>query len=505
MVVMKQDAGEVVAVRLQSLVEDVPGSRQIGDPGAEVTGIAYDSRRVKPGDLFVAIRGRVHDGHDFIGPARQAGASAVMVEDEVRAGAGPGIVVPDSRHALGIVSSRFFGYPSQSLKVMGVTGTNGKTTTTYLLRSILRAAGRQVGLIGTVAHFLGDQSVPAERTTPESYDLQALFAQMKERGLTHVVMEVSSIALELWRLAGTDMDVGVFTNLTQDHLDFHVSLEAYRDAKARLFASIEPRAGRFAVVNADDPASRHMAEHSRVHVWTYSYEDPMSDVCAERVELLPGGSRFLLTGPSGRAPVRLHLAGRFNVENALAAATAALGEGVDVETIARGLGAVQGVPGRLQSVNEGQPFGVIVDYAHTPDGLERVLEATREFTRGRVLLVFGCGGDRDRQKRPLMGRVAARLADRIFLTSDNPRSEDPQTILDEVAAGIRAEGVRPQLVEIDRRVAIRSALQEARAGDTVLIAGKGHETYQILGDRVIPFSDAEVAADILREGGSSAC
>ncbi|GAB6875894.1 UDP-N-acetylmuramoyl-L-alanyl-D-glutamate--2,6-diaminopimelate ligase [Thermaerobacter litoralis] len=496
-------------VKLKDLIAVLPDKTVTGPADRVVAGITYDSRRVEPGFLFVAIRGLRYDGHSFIDEAVARGAAAVVGERALALEGVPYVQVPSSRLALGLLAAAFYGHPSSRLVLVGVTGTNGKTTTTHLIRWVLEAGGHPTGLIGTVHNIIGGRSLPVERTTPEAADLQRLLAAMRDEGMTHVVMEVSSHALSLQRVAGCAFDIGVFTNLTQDHLDFHASMEDYAAAKARLFARLGrnevpgttkpgPKA---AVINADDPWGRFMADRSSAPVITYGLRE-RADITAREVEVGPGGIRFVLVSGQGEVPVRLRLTGRFNVYNALAAAGAGLALGLDPGTVARGLESLPAVPGRLERIDRGQPFAVIVDYAHTPDGLENVLKGVRELAgQGRVICVFGCGGDRDRGKRPQMGAISARLADYTVLTSDNPRSEDPEAILDDIEAGVRqVPGAAYERVT-ERAAAIRRALELARPGDVVLIAGKGHEDYQIFADRTIHFDDREVAAEALAAMG----
>ena len=494
-------------IQLADLLDVLPEKTVTGPDRVPVAGITYDSRRVQPGFLFVAIRGLRYDGHSFIPEAVARGAACVVGE---RAAAVEGVTyvqVPSSRVALGLLAAAFYGHPSRDLVLVGVTGTNGKTTTTHLIRTVLEQAGHPTGLIGTVHNIIGGRALPVERTTPEASDLQKLLAAMRDAGMTHAVMEVSSHALTLHRVAGCAFDVGVFTNLTQDHLDFHASMEDYAEAKARLFARlgrseipVSKPGPKAAVINADDPWGERMARRSTAPVVTYGIREP-ADVRARDVAVGPDGVRFVLVTRDGEVPVALQLTGRFNVYNALAAAGTGLALGLDPATVARGLAALPAVPGRLERIDRGQPFAVLVDYAHTPDGLENVLSTVREFARGRVICVFGCGGDRDRGKRPQMGAISARLADYTVLTSDNPRSEDPERILDDIEAGVRhVPGAAYERVT-ERAAAIRRALELARPGDAVVIAGKGHEDYQIFADRTIHFDDREVAAEALAAMG----
>ena len=456
-------------------------------PEVEVSALAYSSGDVTPGALFFCVRGFASDGHDFAAEAVGRGAAALVCERPLGLGV-PEVVVDDARAAMGPAAARFHGEPTARLRVVGITGTNGKTTTAFLLREVLEAAGIATGLLGTVKRVVGGVEEPVERTTPEAIDLQSTFARMLEEGDEACAMEVSSHALELGRAVGIRFACKVFTNLTQDHLDFHTTMEAYYLAKRRLFDG--PGA---AVVNVDDPYGRRLARELGEGVVTYGIEG--GDLCARDVRFDVGGASFTAVTPDGELEVATRLPGLFNVQNALAAMAAACTLGVDAETAVRALAGAGRVPGRFEPVEEGQPFGVLVDYAHTPDSLENVLRAARELTEGRLHVVLGAGGDRDRGKRPLMGQVAARLADRAIVTSDNPRSEDPEAIVDEVMAGAGTAATR----EVDRRRAIALAIGEARAGDVVVIAGKGHEQGQEFEHgRKEPFDDATVAREALR-------
>ena len=468
----------------------------------EPAGLAYDSRRVEPGFVFFAIKGFQDDGHFYVGDAVQRGAIGVVVERPVVA---PGVAVvrvPSTRRALALAAARFYGYPAHRLFTVGITGTNGKTTTTHLIEAVYRAQGRKTGLIGTLYNKIGGIVLPGERTTPESLDLQALLRRMVDEGVEVAVMEVSSHALALERVTGVEFDVAVFTNLTQDHLDFHQNLEDYFAAKARLFTALNepgvksrPKA---AVLNADDPYGPRLASLSGGKVITYGVEKA-ADVQAREVLLTANGTGFTVESPWGQAAVHLELVGRFNVYNALAAFTVGGWEGFPPQEVAQALGSAAAVPGRFERVDAGQDFTVVVDYAHTPDGLANVLQTARALSRGRVIAVFGCGGNRDPLKRPVMGEVAGRLADFTVITSDNPRSEDPLTIIAAIEAGIRSAGQGRYLTEPDRQEAIKKAFRYARPGDVVVLAGKGHEDYQIIGDKKLPFDDRKVAAAVLRE------
>ena len=472
---------------------------RIASPGdAEIAGIAYDSREARPGWLFVAMRGGTFDGHDFIDAALDAGAAAIVAEREVGGIPVPCVVVPNGRIAMGEIAAPFFGYPSRKLKLIGVTGTSGKTTVTHLIQSIFNASGRPAGLIGTLGARIGEELIETKHTTPESVDLQRTLADMVERGVEVVAMEASSHGLYQGRTLGCEFDCGVFTNIARDHLDFHGTFEAYLDAKLILFRDYPAMsAKRFvAAINADDASAGKVKAATTGEVITFAVESD-ADLTACNIEVTARSVRFDMAYHGATVPIRLEIGGFFNVYNALAAAAAAIGLGLDVDTIARGLAAARSVPGRFESVDCGQDFGVIVDYAHTPDELENVLRTARSLTKNRLIAVFGCGGDRDRGKRPIMGRIGAELADVVVITSDNPRKEDPDSIIAMVLEGI-PESEKPRVtVRPDRREGIETAISLARAGDVVVIAGKGHEDYQIFADRTIHFDDRETAREVL--------
>lgn len=481
-------------------IGDLAGLGQLvqGEATTRIDRIVYDSRQAGPGALFVALPGTRVDGHLFVHEALALGASAVCVERPVPLSPEvPLLLVESTRRALGQIAAQFYGHPSKSLRVIGVTGTNGKTTTTHLIRSILMAAGHKVGLIGTVHNVVGERELAATLTTPQASDVQALLRAMVDAGCTYAVMEVSSEGLDMGRVADVEFDVAVFTNLTQDHLNYHKTFEAYRDAKGMLFDQVDQpgtKGHKLIILNQDDPATAYYATGRTVPVWTYSIGGA-TPVMADLVRLRSNGTQFQLHLPDGAYPLSLLLAGHFNVSNAMAAAAVGLAEGVEPAVILQALSETPGVPGRMEAVAAGQPFGLFVDYAHSPDGLQNVLKACHSFTQGRVICVFGCGGDRDRTKRPKMGRIAAELADYSILTSDNPRTEDPTAILREIEEGFRqVESARPFYeVEPDRARAIARAVELAGEYDVVLIAGKGHETYQIFPDRTIEFDDRLVA------------
>jgi len=471
------------------LLRDLMGAG--GD--VEISSLAYDNRRVAPGTLFFCVPGFTRDGHEFAPDAVARGAAALVVERPLGLGV-PELVVPSVRAAMGPAAARFHGDPTASLDVVGITGTNGKTTTAFLVRALLEAAGRQTGLLGTVTSFVGGAERAVERTTAEAIDLQRDFRAMLDGGDVACAMEVSSHALRLGRAAGTRFAVALFTNLTQDHLDFHSTMEDYFQAKRRLFEGDGLRA---AVVNVDDPYGRRLAEELPQAI-TFAI-DRDATYRATDVESGFAGSSFTAHTPEGPVALSTPLPGRFNVLNVLGAVAAVRALGVPLEQIAAALPHAGRVPGRFEPVDEGQPFAVLVDYAHTPDSLENVLSAARPLTRGTLWCVFGCGGDRDRGKRPLMGEISARLADRTLVTSDNPRSERPEEIVEQIVAGIPAELRARVAVEVDRHAAIEAAIAEAQAGDVVVIAGKGHEQGQeFAGGEKVPFDDVTVAREALR-------
>ncbi len=502
-------------MKLSDLCARLSDCRRAG-ADLDVLSLAYDSRAVTPGALFVALRGAKTDGHDFIPLALKHGATALMV-DALHAnwrgqGTLPTLSVPDTRAALPALAAAFYGEPSRALDVIGVTGTNGKTTTTYMMESILRAAGTRVGLIGTLGARIDGDPVPLERTTPESVDLQRLFARMQSVGVAACVMEVSSQGIEQRRTEGVAFRTGVFTNLTQDHLDTHGTMDAYFAEKLKLFTEYPdafpdvPFAG---VVNADDPYGQRVIdalETANRPVLRYGLHASDAVLRADIAEARPDGTRFAVTyrPPDGDAvtfPVALRLGGLFQVSNALAAIGVALQRSLAPDAIASGLEALTGVPGRFELVpSEGRGFTVVVDYAHSPDGLENVLRSARALNPTRLVCVFGCGGDRDPVKRPIMGRIASEMADVVVVTSDNPRTEDPDAILAQIVAGIGGAARPPLTVQVDRREAIRIALCElARPGDLIVIAGKGHETGQQFAHHTMPFDDRQVAREVLAQ------
>lgn len=471
-----------------------------GDP--VISGLCFDSRKAVQGDLFVAIKGHHQDGHDHIPQVLHAGAAAVLGERPVDV-ALPMAVVPAVETVISPIAARFYGHPSRALSVVGVTGTNGKTTITHMLEHIFRRAGGSPGVLGTIAYRWAGREEAAPNTTPMAGDVQRLLAAMKSDKVTHVAMEVSSHALALHRVEDVAFAVAVFTNLTRDHLDFHKDMDRYFSAKARLFELLERSPSpRGAVINADDPwAEKFMAKLTGKPL-TYGL-DKTSDVTARDLVMTAQGSAFTLMSPKGQTSLRTPLVGRHNVYNALASAAAALLLDVPLKTIQSALADMPGVAGRLERVAlaEGETsFEVFVDYAHTDDALKNVLQALRPLAKGRLIVLFGCGGDRDRSKRPLMGEAAVTLADHVFITSDNPRSEDPEKITVDIEMGAqRAQGGGTYEVVVDREEAINRAIRMASTGDVVLLAGKGHETYQIFKDRTIHFDDREMARKVLKD------
>jgi UDP-N-acetylmuramoyl-L-alanyl-D-glutamate--2,6-diaminopimelate ligase len=469
-----------------------------------VTAVTDDSRSVASGSLFVAVKGERVDGHIYIAHAVQAGAAAIVGQESGEHSSFPFVKVADSRKALGLLGSRFHGDPSAELYMIGVTGTNGKTTTTYLCKALLEGIGRKVGLIGTVAYQIGSETIPAAHTTPGALELQGLLAKMRLARIDSVVMEVSSHALAMDRTAGCEYDAAVFTNLTQDHLDYHRTMEDYFQAKLRLFTGLGEgrKTGQRAIVNMDDPRGAHIRAACRVPVWGFAL-NARADLKAENVHLSMNGSTFTAATPAGTFTIETRLVGEHNVYNLLGAIGVALHAGASCDQVREAVSRVINVPGRFERVSAGQEFTVVVDYAHTEDALDRLLTAAQTLRTHRIITVFGCGGDRDRGKRPKMGQAAVKYSDVVVLTSDNPRTEDPLAILREVEVGVKeALRTRSQVeyhMIADRREAIRIAVRLARPGDIVLIAGKGHEDYQIVGTKKMHFDDREVAREAIQQ------
>ena len=495
-----------MAKTLQGLVDLLPNAKVQGKTNFNIEALAHDSRLVVPGTLFVCLSGFHNDGHKHIMQAYTQGAVAVIVEKDVE-NIPQGltvITVAATRDAIKMIAPYFFDYPSRKLRLIGVTGTNGKTTTTYLLRSILQEAGFKVGIIGTIQNSIGQRVVPTKNTTPDVIDLQSLLAEMVASGMDYVVMEVSSHALALERVTGCEFDIGIFTNMTRDHLDFHVTFENYLAAKTKLFQSLDAvgnyKNGKVAIINTDDGAADFIISNTACRIITYGINTD-ADLKAEHAEIQATGTTFDIVGSLDHITLQLKITGLFNVYNVLSAVGAALAEGINGQIIKTALEKFQSVPGRFELVNIGQPFSVIVDYAHTPDGLENILKTAQQIAKRRIIVVFGCGGDRDKTKRPIMGKLAAEYGNIVIATSDNPRSEDPETILNEIEIGVKLGLSTGKIYEkiSDRRQAIARALEMAESNDIVIIAGKGHENYQILKDKTISFDDKEVVKEIIKE------
>lgn len=491
-------------MQLQELVSRITTARLDGEVTVEITGIQTDSRKVQAGDLFICLPGHTVDGHDFADKAVAQGAVALVVERKLDL-AVPQMIVKDCRYAMAVLADYFYGSPSQQMRMIGVTGTNGKTTTTYLIERILSDAGFQPGIIGTIQMRYAGHKIDMSRTTPEALELQQSLHAMVEAGTDACVMEVSSHALEQGRVKGCRFRTAIFTNLTQDHLDYHKTMEEYRAAKGLFFSRLgnefpaSPEQHQYAVFNVDDAATAYFKTLTSAEVITYGVDQP-ADIQASDIRITSKGTQFHVATFWGSADIQLQMVGKFNVYNALAAIAAGLIEGIPLEQIKASLEAIPGVDGRVEAVDAGQSFAVIVDYAHTPDGLENVLKTVKEFATGRVITVFGCGGDRDRTKRPIMGRLAAVYSDHVMVTSDNPRTEDPALILVDIEQGIIDDTTHTSTyeLEVDRRAAIQKAIEMASPDDVVLIAGKGHETYQIIGRETHDFDDREVAKEAIR-------
>lgn len=460
-------------------------------PEMEIAGITCDSRRVEPGWAFVCMEGAAADGHRFADKAVQAGAVLLVTQRELDLPGVCQICVPNTRRLWALMCANWFGRPAEKLHLVGVTGTNGKTTTTCMLKTILEACGHKVGLVGTIQNMIGDRVLPASHTTPDPYDLQSMLAIMAAEGCTYAVMEVSSHALDQDRVEGCTFDVGVFTNLTQDHLDYHKTMENYLAAKKRLFSLC-----RHGIINADDPWADRVTEGLPCPFDTYSVKDDAADYTAREIRQRPDGVEFQLVGIGVIGRVKLGIPGLFSVYNAMAAAVCALRLGLPFEQVTQALSTVKGVKGRAEIVPTGRDFTVVIDYAHTPDGLANICSTMKACTAGRLVTLFGCGGDRDRGKRPQMGRIAAQWSDFLVITSDNPRTEEPAAIIEDILAGLK-DSDTPYVVVENRVEAIHWAIAHALPGDILLLAGKGHETYQILKTGVIHLDEREVVAEAL--------
>ncbi|MDQ0270338.1 UDP-N-acetylmuramoyl-L-alanyl-D-glutamate--2,6-diaminopimelate ligase [Cytobacillus purgationiresistens] len=464
----------------------------------EITSIENDNRKVVEGSLFVCIKGYTVDGHNFAASAIEKGAVAVIAERDLNLPV-PVIVVKSTRRAMALLADAFYGHPSQKMHLIGVTGTNGKTTTSHIIDKILADAGQQTGLIGTMYTKIGDETFEVKNTTPESLTLQRTFKQMKDAGVTTAVMEVSSHSLDEGRVHGCDYDIAVFTNLTQDHLDYHQTMDEYRRAKGLLFAQLgnafHYERPKYAILNADDAASYDYEKSTSAYVLTYGI-DQDADFRATHIKMTSSGTNFDMSTPVGSYSLNMKLIGKFSVYNVLASITAAFASNIPMESIIRSVEDVKGVSGRFETVDAGQDFSVIVDYSHTPDSLENALKTVQQFAEKRIFSIVGCGGDRDRSKRPIMAEIACKYSTDPIFTSDNPRSEDPEAILKDMEAGVEGHSYK---VIVDRKEAIREAVHNAQAGDVILIAGKGHETYQQIGDRILDFDDRLVAKAAIEE------
>jgi UDP-N-acetylmuramoyl-L-alanyl-D-glutamate--2,6-diaminopimelate ligase len=478
-------------MKLRDILKGIETVRVEADPGCEITDICYDSRRAAPGAMFAAVKGYETDGHRYMASAAEKGAAVVLCEQAPDCGV-PYVLVRDSRLALALASANLFGRPAEKLKLIGVTGTNGKTTVTNLTRNIIESCtGRLCGLMGTNRNIPGKNEYDAEHTTPESRDLQQLLGEMVEAGCGYAVMEVSSHSLMLGRVAGIRFTAGCFTNLSQDHLDFHGTMEAYLDAKAKLFDISEN-----AVINADDPAAEKLKARAKGALLLYGIDSPAAELRAEDIKLLPDRVEFTAVYGDVRTAASLGIPGRFSVYNALAAVGCCIAAGVDPAEAMRALSGCGSVKGRMEVVPCGRDFTILIDYAVTPDALDNMIRTVRAAAPGRVVVLFGCGGDRDRTKRPKMGKVVAQLSDFAVVTSDNPRTEDPQAIIDDILPGFEGEDT-PYVVIPDRRSAIRWAIEHARKDDTIVLTGKGHETYQIIGRTKHHMDEREIVAEIL--------
>jgi UDP-N-acetylmuramoyl-L-alanyl-D-glutamate--2,6-diaminopimelate ligase len=481
-------------MKLKALLESLPSCKMSGDANFTIEKMEYDSRRVGPDDLFVALEGHTDDGHKYIKSAIDKGAVAVVVQKDGDYRTKAKVLVSNTREALALLSNRFYDYPWRKMKLVGITGTNGKTTITYLVRSLLQQDNRKVGLVGTIAYWIDRQKIDAPNTTPESLDLQRMLARMTEQGIYAAVMEVSSHALVMHRVDGMEFDVAVFTNLNHEHLDFHLTMDAYREAKGRLFKKMKRKVG-IAIINRDDPQWKYFYDLAEAKRWTYSLTSPDADFHAMSYTCTPKGSSIQLATPQREMFLQTKLIGESNVYNVIAAVAVGLALKIEPQAIKSGLENAEVVPGRMESIQAGQAFNLWIDYGHTPHAFEVLLRTARNMTSGRVLFLFGCGGDRDQGKRPLMGRVASCYADRIYLTEDNPRSEDPKAIIAQIMQGIDDKS-KVEII-IDRKEGIRKALEDAQPGDTLILAGKGHEEYQIIGDKKLHFSDKETALEFL--------
>ncbi|PAD70069.1 UDP-N-acetylmuramoyl-L-alanyl-D-glutamate--2,6-diaminopimelate ligase [Bacillus sp. 7586-K] len=485
-------------MKLNDLLTYLYGNQTFPEENPSITSIEMDSREVKEGSLFICIEGYTVDGHQFAKKAQESGAAAILAEKHVDVDI-PVIIVRDTKRAMAVLADAFYGQPTHQLHLIGVTGTNGKTTTTHIIENILNTAKKKTGLIGTMYIKIGEELHDVKNTTPESLTLQKTFREMLDKDVSHAVMEVSSHALHLGRIHGCDFNVAVFTNLTQDHLDYHKTMEAYKYAKGLLFAQLGNRFDynqpKIAVLNEDEEASEEFKKMTSASLLTYGIDND-ADVMAKNIKMTSKGTEFTLLTPNGTKNVTINMVGKFSVYNVLAAVSACLASNIDLETIVSAVETMEGVRGRFELVDDGQDFTVIVDYAHTPDSLENVLQTIKQFAEGKIFCIVGCGGDRDKSKRPIMAKIAAANSDVTIFTSDNPRSEDPVEILRDMEEGVPNEHFHSI---INREDAIHFAVEKAQKGDVLLIAGKGHETYQQIGDTKFDFDDKEIAKKAIRQ------
>jgi UDP-N-acetylmuramoyl-L-alanyl-D-glutamate--2,6-diaminopimelate ligase len=481
-------------MKLSSMIRGLDGAVVIGKD-IDINHLTYNTNSVRNGSLFFCIEGMKVDGHIYALKAIESGACAVVVSKDIELPEGiTRVKVRDTREAMAIMSSNFYGNPSKTMDIIGITGTNGKTTSTFMMKSILDTLNKKTALLGTIYNIIGDKVEEAKRTTPESMDLQGMFYEMHKEDVDACIMEVSSHSLDLKRVHGVNFKVGIFTNLTQDHLDFHGTMENYFNAKMKLFDSSE-----FAIINSDDEYGRKAITrlNDKNKIVTYGIEN-VADVYATEIVITGEGTSFNLRYKDMSLPIKLHLPGKFNVYNALGCAAASIAMEIEMDIIKQGLEKLEKVPGRSEKINSKKGFTVVIDYAHTPDGIENILKTAREYTKGKLTILFGCGGDRDRTKRPIMGKVAGELSDFCIVTSDNPRTEEPKKIIDDILPGVK-ETKCPYVIIEDRKEAIKYALENANKGDVIVIAGKGHETYQILKDKTIHFDEREIVNELLKE------
>ncbi|SKA83406.1 UDP-N-acetylmuramoylalanyl-D-glutamate--2,6-diaminopimelate ligase [Caloramator quimbayensis] len=479
-------------MKISEIVKNIDYMSIIGED-REIESLSYNTSSVKPNSMFFCIEGVKTDGHIFAQKAIDSGASAIVVSKDIDINGNASIIkVKDTREAMALMSSNFYGKPSQDINIIGITGTNGKTTSTFMIKSILDAYNKKTALLGTIYNIIGDKKEEAKRTTPESMDLQKMFFDMKKEGIEYCIMEVSSHSLELKRVFDVKFKAGIFTNLTQDHLDFHGTMENYFNAKMKLFECCD-----IPVINVDDKYGKRAVDKLNRKIITFGIEND-ADVKGQDVIISEKGTNFKLKYKDESVSIGLHLPGKFNVYNALGAAAACLEMGIPLSAVKKGLENLESVPGRSEKIISKRGFTVVIDYAHTPDGIENILKTAREYTKGRLTTLFGCGGDRDKTKRPLMGKAAGELSDFCIVTSDNPRTEDPKSIIEDILPGIDKTGCAYVIIE-DRKEAIKYALDNAKAGDVIVIAGKGHESYQILKEKTIHFDEREIVNELLNE------